>query len=108
MIASNYFWLNIFFLSIGTIAIRFSFIAFSSKFKVTEQMKQIFSFIPSAILPALIAPSVFFHNGSVAILQGKERFVVLILSTIVCFFLRSTLATIVFGLVLLYLLNNYN
>lgn len=102
MIPSNYFWLNIFFLSIGTIAIRFSFIAFSSRLKISDRLKDIFSFIPSAILPALIAPGVFFHKGSVAIVQGKERFVILILATIVCYLTRSTLATIAFGLVALY------
>ena len=103
--SATYFWANVFFLAIGTILIRFSFIAFSSRVKVSDRVKEIFSFIPSAILPALIAPSVFFHQGTSEWLLGKERFFILIFATVVCYFTKSTLATIGFGLVVLYFLN---
>jgi branched-subunit amino acid transport protein len=105
MIESNYFWLNIFFLSLGTLVIRYSFIAFSSRMVISDRTKEIFSFIPSAVLPALIAPIVFLHKGQVEMLLGKERFVVLLLATVVCYLTRSTLATVAFGLGALYLLN---
>ena len=105
MIATNYFWTNIFLLAFGTIGIRFSLIAVSGRIKITDRTKEIFSYIPAAILPALVAPMVFFHQGSVAWLQGKERAVILILSTVVCAITRSTLATIAFGLIALYLLH---
>ena len=90
-------------LAFGTLAIRGSIIAVSRKLKISERIKEFFSFIPAAILPAFIAPSVFFHEGKAAVIFGKERFVILIFATIVCYFSRSTLATIVFGLGSLYL-----
>lgn len=102
MIETNYFWMNIVLLALGTISIRFSLIAVSSKVKISDRAKEIFSFIPAAILPAFIAPAVFFHEGHVAWLAGRERLVVMILATVVSFFTRSTLATIVFGLLALY------
>ena len=104
VIASNYFWFNIICLSIATITIRFSFIAFSSRMVISDRLKEVFSFIPAAVLPALIAPIVFFHQGSVEFLMGKERFFVLAAATIVCFFTRSTLATVAFGLSALWFL----
>lgn len=103
-IPSDYFWKNIFILTIGTIAIRYSIIAISSKIVISGRTKQIFSFIPAAILPALTVPMVFFAKGEVVWLHGKERLAVLIFATVVCYLTRSTLATIVFGLAGLYLL----
>lgn len=105
MIETSYFWWNIFFLAVGTFAIRASIIAVSSKVKISDWYKEIFSYIPAAILPAFIAPAVFFHEGHIEYLYGKERFLVLVLATVVCFIWRSTLVTIGFGLALLFTLN---
>jgi branched-subunit amino acid transport protein len=103
LISQPYFWTIVFCLAIGTFAIRFSIIAISSRIKISDRTKELFSFIPAAILPAFIAPAVFFHQGQVAWAGGKERLLVLILATIVSFLTRSTFATIGFGLVTLYL-----
>jgi branched-subunit amino acid transport protein len=104
VIQSSYFWQIIFLLALGTLAIRGSVIAVSRRIKISDRVRELFSFIPAAILPAFVAPSVFFHRGTVDWLQGKERFFILALATAVCYFSRSTLATICFGLASLYLL----
>ncbi len=106
MIENTYFWLNVFCLTLGTIAIRFSIIAFSSKIHISERVKEIFSFIPAAILPAFIAPAVFFHQGHLAWAFEKERLLILIFASVLCYFSRSTLATISFGLLALYVVSN--
>lgn len=105
MIESHYFWMNIFFLAVGTITIRGSIIAISTKVKISDRTKELFSYIPAAILPAFIAPAVFFHQGSVSWVLGKERLLILVLATVVCYLSRSTFATICFGLVALYLIS---
>ncbi len=105
-IDSHYFWQNVFFLAIGTIAIRGSVIAISERVKISERVRELFSYIPAAILPAFIAPSLFFHQGHVAWVYGKERFLILILASVVCILTRSTLATIAFGLGALYLVSS--
>jgi branched-subunit amino acid transport protein len=105
MIDSNYFWTNILFLAAGTLMIRGTFIAMSSRIRISDRLREIFSFIPAAVLPAFVAPAVFFNEGHQAWLLGKERFFVLIVSTAVCFYSKSTLLTILFGLGFLYLLN---
>lgn len=107
MIATDYFWNNVLLLAFGTIAIRISFIALSSKIKISERHKEIFSFIPASILPALIAPMVYFHKGQVDWLLQKERVIVLTIATVVCYLTRSTVVTVLFGMMALYFVTNF-
>ena len=105
MIANDtYFWTIIGLMSIGTYSIRGSFIFLSTYLKITPRMKEIFSFIPAAILPALVTPAVFFHDGQVEWLFNKERFLILVLATGFWFLTRSMFQTIVFGLSGLYVI----
>lgn len=103
MINHHYFYLVVALLAVGTIFIRGFFIALSGKMKISLPLSDLFTFIPAAIFPALIIPATFFHQGSVELLQGKERFFILIVSSFACFFVRNTLFVISFGLILLYL-----
>ena len=107
MIPLDYYWLNVALLAIGTIAIRGSIIALSARTKISDRLKELFTFIPAAILPAFIAPAVFFHQGQVTWVMGKERVVVLVLASILCWFTRSTLATVGFGLAALFLFTSF-
>ena len=107
MIETNYLWWNIFFLMIGTICIRGSIIALSARVTISDRVREIFSYIPAAILPAFITPSVFFHSGKVEWAFGKERLLIIILASAVCLVVRSTLATVCFGLVMLYALTQF-
>ena len=66
-------------------------------------MKEIFSFIPAAILPALVTPGVSSHQGQVDWLFDKERLVILLIAAGFWFFTRSMAKTIAFGLISLYL-----
>ncbi len=106
MIEASYFWTNTFFLAIDTFAIRFSIIAISGRIRITDRVREIFTFIPAAILPAFVAPTAFFHEGSVEWVSGKERLVILLAATALCYFVRNTLATIAFGLAALYLVTH--
>lgn len=104
MIDSAYFWWNVFFLAIGTLAIRFSIVAISSHITISDRHRELFTYIPAAIIPALIVPMCYFHKGQVAWLAGKERLFVLGMSTVVCYFSRNMIVTVCFGLITLYLI----
>lgn len=91
-------------LAVGTLIIRASIIGISGKILISNRTKELFSYIPAAILPAFITPAVFFHQGKLSWIFGKERFLVMILATLVCYYSRSTLLTIGFGLVSLYII----
>lgn len=107
MIEGNYFLLVVILLTIGTIAIRGFFIALSGKMKISAKVKDLFTYIPSAILPALAVPATFFHQGQVEWLAGKERFLILIVASIACYFYRNTLFVVGLGLVLLYVVTSF-
>lgn len=107
VIQSEYFWFNVIALSLGTFVIRASLILLSSKLKISNRAKEIFTFIPAAILPALVAPMVYFHKGQVDWVLGKERLLVLILATLFCYYTKSMVVTITVGLSLLYALTYY-
>ena len=102
MIDDSYFLLVTVLLCLGTFLIRVSFIAFSGVLKVSPEVRELFTYIPAAIFPALFVPATFFYQGTVAWLGGMERFWVLVAASVVCFFYRSTLVVISFGLLLLY------
>lgn len=104
MIQTQYFWLNTVLLAIGTLLIRSSILLFSSKLVISERTKEIFSFIPAAILPALAAPMAYYHPGQISWLLNKERMLILILATGVAYFSKKMTTTLIFGLVALYLL----
>jgi branched-subunit amino acid transport protein len=96
MIDSNYFLMVVAIMTVGTILIRGSFISFSGKIKNTEKLKNLFSYIPAAIFPAIIIPGSFYH-------PQKGRFVILLAAIVVSYFIRNTLFIVSFGLILLYL-----
>jgi branched-subunit amino acid transport protein len=103
VIDSTYFWQIIIPLAVGTLAIRASIILISGKVTISDRVKEIFSYIPAAILPALLAPMTFFHSGQVAWLHGKERLFILILTLGVSSAIKNMFGTIAFGLIALYL-----
>jgi branched-subunit amino acid transport protein len=103
MINENYFVICVIGLAVGTISIRGSFIALSGKMKISDKVRDLFTYIPAAILPGLIIPATFFHQGRIEILLGKERFIILMISALFAYFVRNTLAIICLGLTLLYL-----
>ncbi len=107
MIVENYFLLIVILMAIGTLLIRGSFIALSSRLIIATKIRELFTFIPAAIFPALIVPATFFHQGRVESLGGKERFLVLLVTCVVCYFRKSTLFVICFGLVTLYLVRTF-
>lgn len=107
MINPDYFLVNVLLLAFGTVVIRGFFIALSGKIKISEKMRELFTYIPASILPAFIFPATFFHEGSINSLAGKERFLVLIASGVIFFFIRSTLLIISVGLILLYVIIQY-
>ncbi|MCB1198243.1 MAG: AzlD domain-containing protein, partial [Deltaproteobacteria bacterium] len=80
------FWLVVIFLGLGTFTIRASVIYLSRFIVMTGRTKQVLSLIPAAVFPAFFVPLAFFHQGSNQLLLGKERLVVLICATVICYY----------------------
>ena len=98
-----YLWKAVLPLGIGTLLIRCSFIFLGDKIKLSPFMRELFTYIPAAVLPALALPMVFFHEGIVSIINGKERLYAFLIAIIVSFASKNILITIVIGLGILFL-----
>lgn len=105
---SKNFWIILFFMIVGTICIRGSVIAMSSKLTISDRLRELFSYFPAAIFPAFIVPNAFYHQGQSQLFAGKERLMILVLAVAVSLWLRSTTATIVSGLAALYILAQFS
>lgn len=88
----------------GTFLIRSSVIYMSGRITISDRLKEIFTFIPCAILPALVAPMVFFSKGEVQTLMYKERVVALLVAVFIAYKSKNILVTIIVGLAVLYCL----
>ena len=86
-------WSLIIYCGIITYLTRFSMIALLKKEMFNERVKDILSYVPSAIFPAILLDS----SGSIQLIDNPKIFASII-ATIVGIFTRNILATIFSGL----------
>ena len=81
-----------------TFLTRFSMIALLKKEMFNDKLREILSYVPSAIFPAIIFPAIFLDNiGSIEI-EDNPKILAAIIAMLVGIFSRSILATIFAGL----------
>lgn len=108
MITDSAFYIAVGLVGLGTLTIRGSFVFLASKIHITQRSRMIFSFIPAAVLPALVTGMVYFHQGQVDWLAGKERMIVVTLAAVVSYYSKNMLVTILFGLTTLYCVTQFS
>ena len=77
---------------------RFSMIALIKKEMFNDRIREVLSYVPSAIFPAIIFPAIFLDNSGSFILEDNPKIIAAIIATIVGIFSRSIIATIFSGL----------
>ena len=97
-------WVVILAASVGTFAIRLSFIALFGRFDIPPRLEQALGFVPAAVLTALIAPRLVYLNGALALGPGNERLLAGVIAAAVAWRTESMLWTIVVGMVALWTL----
>ena len=91
-------WYLIIFCGLITFLTRFLMIAFLKKEMFNDRIREILSYVPSAIFPAIIFPAIFLDNfGSVQFEDNPKIFAALIAMTI-GILSKNIIATIFFGL----------
>ncbi|SIO39861.1 AzlD domain-containing protein [Halodesulfovibrio marinisediminis] len=105
--SNSTFWIVISVIGIATILQRGSFILTAERFKLSDKFSEILRFIPASVLAALIAPAIFYHEGMVASLHGKERLSASIFALLVAYKSRNIFFTILTGMGTLYLLQYF-
>ena len=77
---------------------RFSMIAVLKKEMFNDSIREVLSYVPSAIFPAIIFPAVFLDNTGSFELTDNPKILAAIIATAVGIFSRNILATIFSGL----------
>ena len=81
-----------------TFLTRFSMIALLKKEMFNDRIRDVLSYVPSAIFPAIIFPAIFLDNTGSIYFEDNPKILASIIAVIVGILSKNTLATIIFGL----------
>ena len=73
-------------------------IALIKKEMFNERIREILSFVPSAIFPAIIFPAIFIDNEGIMQIENNPKILAAIIAMVIGIFSRSIIATIFSGL----------
>lgn len=97
-------WLMILGVSACTFLLRASFIVFADPHRFPRRFRQALTFVPPAVLAAIVAPGLLLVDGSLELSGHNPRWIAGVLAIGVGFRTRNALATIATGMVALWLL----
>ena len=82
-----------------TFLTRFSMIALLKKEMFNKRIREVLSYVPSAIFPAIIFPAIFLDNSGIIQLEDNPKILASIIAVIVGILSNNIIATIFSGLV---------
>ena len=91
-------WALIIYCGLITYLTRFSMIALIRKEMFNDRIREILSFVPSAIFPAIIFPAIFLDNNGLFQIEDNPKIIAAIIAMIIGILSRSIIATIFSGL----------
>ena len=91
-------WALIIYCGLITYLTRFSMIALIKKEMFNDRIRQVLSYVPSAIFPAIIFPAIFIDNSGSLLLEDNPKIIAALIATLIGIFSRSIIATIFSGL----------
>ena len=91
-------WLLIIYCGLITFLTRFSMIALLKKEMFNERIREILSFVPSAIFPAIIFPAIFLDNSGDFQLENNPKIIAAIIAMLIGILSQNIIATIISGL----------
>jgi len=89
---------------LGTFLIRFSFFQLAGQMDRWPAVQRALRFVPVAVLPALIAPALFFNSDTLNISPSNARLVAGVVAIVVARYTKSVLLTIGVGMAVLWVL----
>lgn len=103
--ASFNVWLMIAAAGIATFLIRLSFIALLGKLNAPEWFTRLLSFVPPAVLSAIIFRDVLIQNGALINTLANPRLLAALIAGVVAWRTKNALITIGIGMAALIILN---
>ena len=73
-------------------------IALIKKEMFNDRIRQVLSYVPSAIFPAIIFPAIFLDNSGYILIGDNPKIIAALIATLIGIFSRSIIATIFSGL----------
>ena len=73
-------------------------IALIKKEMFNDRIREVLSYVPSAIFPAIIFPAIFLDNSASFQLEDNPKIIAALIATIIGIFSKSIIATIFSGL----------
>ena len=97
-------WALIIYCGLITYLTRFTMISLIKKEMFNERIREILSFVPSAIFPAIIFPEIFINDVGLFQIDDNPKIIAAIIAVLIGIFSRSIIATIFSGLASFWLL----
>ena len=97
-------WALIIYCGIITYLTRFTMIALIKKEMFNDRIREVLSFVPSAIFPAIIFPAIFIDDLGLFQIYDNPKIFAAIIATAIGIFTKSIIATIFSGLASYWLL----
>ena len=91
-------WALIIYCGLITFLTRFSMIAILKKEMFNNRLREVLSYVPSAIFPAIIFPAIFYDNSGYFQIEDNPKILAAIIAMIIGIISKNILATIFFGL----------
>ena len=97
-------WILIIYCGLITYLTRFTMIALIKKEMFNDRIREILSFVPSAIFPAIIFPAIFINETGLFQIEENPKILAAIIAMMIGILSRSIIATIFSGLASYWLL----
>jgi branched-subunit amino acid transport protein len=97
-------WLVMLLGGLITFGMRFSLIYLFGRFEVPTTMRQALHYVPPAVLSAIIFPELFLRGGVLDISFDNIRLLAGLVATLIAWYSKNTLITIIVGMLALFLL----
>ncbi len=91
-------WALIIYCGLITFFTRFSMIALLKKEMFNDRIREVLSYVPSAIFPAIIFPAIFLDESGLLQLENNPKILASIIAVIIGTLSKNIIATIVAGL----------
>ncbi len=91
-------WALIIYCGLITYLTRFSMISLIKKEMFNDRIREVLSYVPSAIFPAIIFPAIFLDNSGLVSIEDNPKIIAALIATLIGIFSRSIIATIFSGL----------
>lgn len=92
-------WISIIISGIITYLIRASTLVFVQRKMISEELRVVLSYVPSAIFPAIIFPAVFLDETLTLVESSDPKVIAAFVAVIVGYLSKNVIATIVSGMI---------